>query len=396
MFDPDFHPISVKDINVWTLFEKENGNIYCVGSKEKDRFIMAQDYNKDAIYHFTKDLDGSHSVGELIENRNKKYAFNVKKLLEILGRAGLIENANGNIIEKQELDKLSLEIYKGDLTKQYNFYNKIEKFIFPFGLKLSKILIVLGILSSIINIPVFYNSDSYNIFDSYELGVIVIMINSTITLFLHEFSHILVGHYKGLQPKNFVISLYMYITPIVYVKTPGIYTLKPRDRIEIFSAGIYMNLVLFSLDMVIFTITQNSIFILCAIPNLFQIVTNISPFMPLDGYLMLSTILKLPNMRKNSFKLLKNIIKKPSTIRENKNILMIIYTLTSLVLMLFIVTSQLKWIVDAIIEAYNTSITIFQFIWKLKIIIAVCLVMLIKFIYSIYTKYKKKKNYSTC
>ncbi|MDD6794151.1 MAG: hypothetical protein PUE01_01870 [Clostridiaceae bacterium] len=36
-----------------------------------------------------------------------------------------------------------------------------------------------------------------------------------------------------------------------------------------------------------------------------------------------STILKLPNIRKNSFKLLKKIIKKPSTIRENKNILII-------------------------------------------------------------------------
>ena len=35
-----------------------------------------------------------------------------------------------------------------------------------------------------------------------------------------------------------VLSLYLYISPIVYLKIPGIYTVNPKTRVKIWSAGI--------------------------------------------------------------------------------------------------------------------------------------------------------------
>ncbi|WMM26881.1 hypothetical protein RBU61_09475 [Tissierella sp. MB52-C2] len=388
MFDLNFKPIALNDIDIWTLFEKTDGNLYCIGSKTKDRFIMAQEYNKDLIYQFAKELDGSHSVEELINNSEKKYEskFDVKQLLEILGKAGLIQNANVDVIEKQELDKYSFKIYSADLSNHYNFYDKAEKVIFPYGMIFFNMLILLGIILAILNLNIFYDNSTYHVFNSYEIGLLVIMINSTVSLIFHEFGHIITGYHKGLKPKSIIISLYMWITPIVYVKTPGIYTLKPRDRIEIFSAGIFANLVLFSLFMAIFTFTKNSIFVLFALPNLYRIVTNLSPFMPLDGYLILSTIFKMPNLRKNSFKKFKKVIKEPKLLKDNKNIFILIYFILSLALILFIITSQLNWIVREIVDSIDNSVSILDFLWKMKLFVLFIGVIIIKSIYNVYIK----------
>lgn len=159
-----------------------------------------------------------------------------------------------------------------------------------------------------------------------------------------------------------------------------------RNRIKIFSAGIFMNLAIFSLDMIIYSFTRNTIFILCALPNLFQIVTNLSPFMPLDGYLMLSTILKFPNMRKNFFKLVKNMFKKSSIFKDKKNIFLVVYLFFSLTLMFFAVTSQVSWVARELSTYYSSDLSLLEFLWRIKVMLVFIAIVFMKFIYNIYIK----------
>ena len=96
------------------------------------------------------------------------------------------------------------------------------------------------------------------------MGMLLLAINSTIMLFLHELGHMITAVKEGLTPNYITFSLYFYFTPIVYVSTPGIYTLKSDKRMQIFSAGIKMNLFLYSFFIMLVNLTKQEIFFLFA------------------------------------------------------------------------------------------------------------------------------------
>ena len=89
-----------------------------------------------------------------------------------------------------------------------------------------------NILSHIKNLNIFQLSNNY-IF--VFVATLIIM---GISMFIHEISHGVVAYKYGLIPKQLVVSLYLYISPIVYLKIPGIYTVNPKTRVKIWSAGI--------------------------------------------------------------------------------------------------------------------------------------------------------------
>ena len=70
--------------------------------------------------------------------------------------------------------------------------------------------------------------------NSYFMGMLLLAINSTIMLFLHELGHMITAVKEGLTPNYITFSLYFYFTPIVYVSTPGIYTLKSDNVCRFF------------------------------------------------------------------------------------------------------------------------------------------------------------------
>ena len=103
-----------------------------------------------------------------------------------------------------------------------------------------------NILSHIKNLNIFELSNNHIFI---FVATLIIM---GISMFIHEISHGVVAYKYGLIPKQLVISLYLCITPIVYLKIPGIYTVNPKTRIKIWSAGIVSNLFLASLSIIIY------------------------------------------------------------------------------------------------------------------------------------------------
>lgn len=205
--------------------------------------------------------------------------------------------------------------------------------------------------------------------------MLLLAINSTIMLFLHELGHMITAVKEGLTPNYITFSLYFYFTPIVYVSTPGIYTLKSDKRMQIFSAGIKMNLFLYSFFIMLVNLTKQEIFFLFALPNLFRVVTNLSPFMPLDGYLMLTTILKKPNIRKNSFDLLKSFGKE----KKKVQLPIIIYTLISIIFIGFLLITQTLTFINNFKIAYNFGNTNFiKFIYQMRAYSILIIIILIK------------------
>ncbi len=121
------------------------------------------------------------------------------------------------------------------------------------------------------------------------------------------------------------------------------------------------------------------VFYLIAITNLVNVSTCLSPFLPTDGYFIMTTLLKCPNMRKN-------VINRKIKVLDKKNIIKSLYVILSLCIIFFIFVTQITWIVKEIINAYNESLTLFQFIFRIKMFIIILAIIFIK------TALKNKKK----
>ena len=168
----------------------------------------------------------------------------------------------------------------------------------------------------------------YKTVNSSMISLIISMALTTMSVILHEYAHAAIAKGCGLTPREMDISLYLYLTPMAYIIIPGIYTLPRKRRLEVWSAGILMNLLIFSVStsLQMFCVgTVHNLFMLLAYTNLGLIITNFIPFLPLDGYFLMSTFLKIPNLRRKAFHL--NEMKKTS----KKSLIYIVYLALSIV-----------------------------------------------------------------
>jgi putative peptide zinc metalloprotease protein len=149
---------------------------------------------------------------------------------------------------------------------------------------------------------------------------------------MHETSHAAMAMKYGLKPRKVSVSIYLF-SPIIYITIPGIYTLSRNKRLLVHSAGILMNFFLFSLSVVSLPFVSGilrDVMLLTAFNNLGLIVTNIVPFLPLDGYFILMNLLKIPNLRRITKKKLLSVM-------EGNKIDIIIYSIYNFISVLFII-----------------------------------------------------------
>lgn len=113
--------------------------------------------------------------------------------------------------------------------------------------------------------------------------------------------------------------------------------------------------------------------------------------MPLDGYLMLTTILKKPNIRKNSFDLLKSFGKE----KKKVQLPIIIYTLISIIFIGFLLITQTLTFINNFKIAYNFGNTNFiKFIYQMRAYSILIIIILIKQLITYVNKKRGHRNES--
>ncbi len=312
-----YKPIALNNISCSLLYHYDDkDDVYSIGNIEKDKYIEVKESNKDAILYTIKQLNGKNTIDEVeqLVREKIKCKINVQELVKILEKAALLEEIDEKKVERGEFDILSLNLVKYELLRYENIFKRLKVLVNPFKvivIILSVIALLYGnILSHIKNLNIFELSNNHIFI---FVATLIIM---GISMFIHEISHGVVAYKYGLIPKQLVISLYLCITPIVYLKIPGIYTVNPKTRIKIWSAGIVSNLFLASLSIIIYNIMGqfgaseiiSKLFLLSFYVNFVLIISNLFPLLPLDGYFILSTLMKKPNLRKQSFVDFKNMV----------------------------------------------------------------------------------------
>jgi len=191
-----------------------------------------------------------------------------------------------------------------------------------------------------------------------------------IILFSHEIGHASAAYYFNITPKTIGLGFY-FLFPVLYTDVTDTWRLTRYKRVIVDAAGIYIQLLL-NLVLILIIYQQNDLDIILItryiiILNISTIIINCIPFIQFDGYWAYSDVFKLPNLKHQSNAYWVLVLKKifpalPLGINENiKRIL----NPKSLPLILFFIGKQLFLIFflyvsfKIVVKAVETTYTIF-------------------------------------
>jgi len=120
-----------------------------------------------------------------------------------------------------------------------------------------------------------------------------------LSVLLHEIGHCFAAASWGILTGTVRMQLYMGTIPIVGLKLPGLYTLPPRGRLAVWGAGIFVNLSLVAVALLLLRTVAPGSPVLEAMVAINWLLTsfNMVPLLPTDGYFMLCTLIKDSNVR---------------------------------------------------------------------------------------------------
>lgn len=376
--DECFIPVLVHDLDRYKLFESESGDVYCYGSVKRDRFVEVPSSITEVADLAVGYMDGERTLANIQEIMLSDHQIDLDMvhLCNIFASSDLLENnPDQGLIEQQEFDKYFFKVMNLPMNWTRVFMQKISKKTLKLIQYCMLALIVSGSIGIMMNWNLFIQGRSYQIAESHGYGVGILLAMLLLSIMLHEAGHAVAAYGAGLRPDKLVVGLYLTLTPMIYLKIPGMYTVNRWSRIKIWSAGIAVNAVLGSMSFLSALFMGpgdiRSIFILCSLANFGLIVANLSPLLPLDGYYIMATLMKRTNIRKNAF----GEFKKWITRKDNKfRGVCTVYFMLTTGFMAFLLLTQLMWLKQWAVDQWlrhNSLIVIVQQNVVLQVVIAI-------------------------
>ena len=333
------HPEAVRGISSWLLFP----GTHIVGSAELDRYIVVPAAKLTLVQEVIAQCDGKSSTAGIADRFARAgLNVNVASLLEAIHKAGLLVGSE----QKGEISRLALPIGGMDVESIFVRVQSVFRYLFyPFVLS-TGVLIAIGIS--------IFAEDPGQIaavriqkltITHFWIGGIFFLTMALSTL-LHELCHGVVATRFGLIPKRLGVVAYLIFIPMFFLKIPGLYTLSPRKRIIVWAAGIWGNFTIAALALIAMRVLGHAsvygqMMGKIALANCFIAGMNMLPFLPTDGYFIMSTILKKPNIRPRAWKDFLAWI----TLRARPNPMLLAYLTFCLITMISVLTLNVSWLV---------------------------------------------------
>ncbi|HID35542.1 MAG TPA: M50 family peptidase [Anaerolineae bacterium] len=299
-------PRPLADIQSWLLFSLKNGhNSYLVGSISADRYLVIDEQRLPLVMNIIHQLQRGATPEAIQENlAQQRIHTDVQAFVEHLARHGLLEESPEKDADDEEasrpfysqLQALSWDIFSISLDSLAGRLEKLSRYF-------RHLLLSLALLTTLIILGQMFLGDHHftlaqliRVRHHLSLPLLVMTYLSIPLLIipLHEAAHALFAAEKGVFPKQITMRLYMMILPFFSLQLPGLYTLPPRHRLLTIAAGPLMNLILGNLALLLSlpglaapTGWQAFLLTFAAI-NYATFLFNLTPFLPLDGYYILS------------------------------------------------------------------------------------------------------------
>jgi putative peptide zinc metalloprotease protein len=325
---------------------------------DKDEFIIKQteyghriNVNKDTL-DIIKLVDGKRNlekINELYGVHNGASANLLDNLLfGTLATYGIIESANVEIkkIGKPTYLKLSFTLIRSRSALP------IVRLITPlFSGKLFYFLL------SVFSLVVFGTLIVH--FDSVKIGLenlsfsqwVLYFLFAGAVLFFHEMGHAAACHRFGAKFGDIGFGFYL-LSPVMYADVSDIWKLKSDKRVIVNLSGIYIELLIATILVLIFYITRTNDYLVFSSAISLSLLANLNPFLRYDGYWVLSDMIGVPNLRMTSNMILKNFFRNEASIRRlrGKDLFLLFYALTSQILILIVLGGIVLFDTNGIID----------------------------------------------
>ena len=321
-------PQAVPDISVWPLFP----NQFAVGSRALDSYVVVPEGRVRLLMDIISRLDGSHSLAVIAaDNLREGRAIDIEGLYERLRDAGLLKGSK----RRGELQGMTIPLFEIPVRSAFEVSRRISVMLFPSLTVLTGIALMAGI--------VFFTTDPRR-WILLGIGRIaqpplvlwsLAIFGYVLTILWHELCHALTAIRYGLIPSTLSVVGYLALVPLFVLKIPGVYLLPPTQRIRIWGAGIWGSLALAGIVMTAssvfrLSLTWQQYFARLALANLIVAVSNLFPFLPTDGYFILSTLFRQPNIRARAWREFKEVIRFR---RPTSGLLMVYFAMSGLTIL---------------------------------------------------------------
>jgi len=325
------------------LIPKLAENIVFHDFSQNQFFIHQKDYDhriKISIdtYNLIKKIDGKKTLEQIKEEINEDISidFLYKILYENLGKYGIIKS---NLIEikakeKPSYLKLSFIVIPSRFISRitpflkFLFYTNVIRFFIPLCL-----LIITSTLITSYDDILKQSFEKSNWIMFFSLGFLSVT--------FHELGHVTATEFFGAKQDGIGGGFYLF-SPVYFADVTDIWKLKPKQRIIVNLAGIYFELIICTLYIIIGLLFQAKLLIILATVIFLRTLFNLNPFLRSDGYWILTDTIGIANLYKVSnnmlFTLLKSLFKKNIDFIYNlRNIFLSLYASVNYLLLIIFV-----------------------------------------------------------
>jgi CRP-like cAMP-binding protein/Zn-dependent protease len=294
---------------------------------DQEKIMILKDTVKGNYYRLSDEgyfiwqlLDGSHTLRDIAMLFYNEYdVFDTDTISDFivdLQQEGFVESSgvNEEALATQSLWVRSIIKIKSIMEFSINFNNvddwisrSYQKGIKIFFTPFAQIIFLLAIIVGIFAFVTAFQS-AINVLKQMSGGhkvwllVGVVLINLP-GVFVHELAHAYTTKAFGFKVKNFGVGWY-WLGPMAFCDTSDMWLSTKWKRITVDAAGMYMDLFMGSVAAIIALLIQNDFLILMfwlvALSNYLGVIYNMSPILELDGYYILSNLLKRDNLREDA------------------------------------------------------------------------------------------------
>jgi putative peptide zinc metalloprotease protein len=299
------------DVEVWPLFEGGAGReaTFIVGSREVNRFLTVPQGKLALVRQVLARLDGTRTVSEIEQGlaAAEGKRVDVAQLCRFLEENGLLAGAPASSIRKRHVERFSLKLFRLPVEGLFAALERLGLGWLTWLAWASVPIVALG------GAVAFRDGLMSALFDRHvRSGMLPSGLGLSVALVLfsfacHELAHGVVALRYGVRPRQFEASLYLGFIPLFFLRIPGLYTLRRTERLKVWSAGIAWNVLFASacvlaLQAAAIPSRARPAVLLAALANYSLALFNLVPFLPTDGYFLLSTALRRHNVRDHAMR----------------------------------------------------------------------------------------------
>jgi putative peptide zinc metalloprotease protein len=287
--------------------------------------VVVQDRLRQRYFHLSKPaaavaklLDGQRTVGRICaalekQTGNRYAQHEVLALVEQLEGMGLLTSDKSvSSRPRPKRSWLALQIHLFDPDALLSILVRKLRFLFT-----PMVAVFAGILVFSALVVFALHWSEWGLLLARSLGwrsVITIYLPALLMMVFHEFAHGVACKYYGCPVHDMGVILY-YLQPCTYCDVSASWMLDRRQRIYVMLAGVVAELVAWScfvwaaLWVPLDTVGGEVLVGLIASSGT-KTLFNLNPLIKLDGYYVLSDLLRIPNLRQHSFAYLAHRLKR--------------------------------------------------------------------------------------